>query len=232
MGITTRLVRIFKADIHGVMDQLEDKGLLLKQYLRDMENALSEKETGLRKITVARALAQQESEDYVLEIEKLEQDLTVALKKDRDDIARLLVKKIIPLKKLRNVVQQHIDNLDREIAAVKDDIDQQREIASEMLLKLGYTVATAASGEEAVSYLKNQSADLLVLDMIMDSGMDGLETYRKILSFRPGQKAIIASGFSETDRVKDAQRLGAGTYVKKPYTLEKIGLAVRAELEN
>ncbi len=126
MGITTRLIRIFKADIHGVMDQLENKGLLLKQYLRDMEDALSEKETGLRKITVARALAQQKSEDYVLEIEKLEQDLTVALKKDRDDIARLLVKKIIPLKKLRNVVQQHIDNLDREIAKMKDGIDQQR----------------------------------------------------------------------------------------------------------
>ncbi len=119
-----------------------------------------------------------------------------------------------------------------ESILIIDDIDQQREIASEMLLKLGYTVATAASGEEAISYLKNQSADLLVLDMIMDSGMDGLETYSKILVFRPGQKAIIASGFSETDRVKDAQRLGAGTYVKKPYTLEKIGLAVKAELED
>jgi len=44
------------------------------------------------------------------------------------------------------------------------------------------------------------------------------------------QKAIIASGFSETERVKKAQRLGAGQYVRKPYTLEKIGLSVRAEL--
>ena len=98
MEITTRLVRIFKADIHGVMDQLEDKRLLLKQYLRDMEDALSEKETCLRKVTAARTLAQQESENYGLKMEKLEQDLTVALKKDRDDIARLLIKKIIPLK--------------------------------------------------------------------------------------------------------------------------------------
>ena len=45
------------------------------------------------------------------------------------------------------------------------------------------------------------------------------------------QRAIIASGFSETDRVKEAQKLGAGQYIKKPYTLEKIGLAVKAELE-
>ena len=126
MGITTRLIRIFKADIHGVMDQFEDKELLLKQYLRDMEDALAEKEACLKKVTVARTLAQRENENYGLEIEKMEQDLTIALEKDRDDIARLLIKKIIPLNKLRKRVRQHIDSLDHEIASMKDGIDQQR----------------------------------------------------------------------------------------------------------
>jgi len=64
----------------------------------------------------------------------------------------------------------------------------------------------------------------------MDPGIDGLDTYKKIIENHPGQKAVIASGFSETDRVKETQKLGAGQYVKKPYTLEKIGLAVKAEL--
>jgi len=67
--------------------------------------------------------------------------------------------------------------------------------------------------------------------MIMDPGIDGLETYKRILELYPKQKAIIVSGFSETELVKEAQRLGAGAYVKKPYLLEKIGLAVRDELE-
>jgi DNA-binding NarL/FixJ family response regulator len=48
---------------------------------------------------------------------------------------------------------------------------------------------------------------------------------------RPGQRAIIASGFSESDRVKETQRLGAGAYLKKPYTLEMLVLAVRKELD-
>jgi len=86
------------------------------------------------------------------------------------------------------------------------------------------------SGEEAVNYMKNHSADLLLLDMIMDPGIDGLEMYKRILKFHPGQKAIIVSGFSETDRVKEAQRLGARQYIKKPYTLENIGLALKSEL--
>ena len=93
-----------------------------------------------------------------------------------------------------------------------------------------YRVLTFTSGEEAVEYLRTNSDDLLVLDMIMEPGIDGLETYRRILELHPRQKAILVSGFSETERVKETQRLGAGAYVQKPYLQEKIGLAVRNEL--
>jgi len=118
-----------------------------------------------------------------------------------------------------------------ESILVVDDVEEQREIASRILNKLSYSVTSVSSGEEAFDYMKANSANLLVLDMIMNPGIDGLETYKRILELHPGQKAIIASGYSETDRVKEAQRLGAGKYIKKPYTLEKIGLAVKKELE-
>jgi CheY-like chemotaxis protein len=118
-----------------------------------------------------------------------------------------------------------------ESILVVDDVQEQREIASQILKKLSYSVTSVSSGEEAVDYLKDNSADLLLLDMIMDPGIDGLETYKRIIEFHPEQKALIASGFSESDRVKETQRLGAGAYLKKPFLLEKIGLAVRGELE-
>ena len=70
-----------------------------------------------------------------------------------------------------------------------------------------------------------------MLDMIMDPGIDGLETYAKIIEIHPGQKAVIASGYAESRRVKETQHLGAGAYIRKPYTLEKIGMAIRAELD-
>lgn len=115
---------------------------------------------------------------------------------------------------------------------VVDDLQEQREIASLILEKLGYSVKTFPSGEEVVEYMKSNSADLLVLDMIMNPGIDGLETYREILKYCPDQKAIIASGFSESERVKEAQSIGVGSYIKKPYSVEKIGLAVRTELDS
>ena len=86
------------------------------------------------------------------------------------------------------------------------------------------------SGEAAVAFLEKNSVDLVILDMIMDPGINGQETYRRIIKTHPGQKAIIVSGYSETDDVKKAQALGAGQYIKKPLTIEKIGLAVKEAL--
>jgi C4-dicarboxylate-specific signal transduction histidine kinase/ActR/RegA family two-component response regulator len=113
---------------------------------------------------------------------------------------------------------------------VVDDMPEQRQIASRILQRLGYHVETAPSGEAAVEMLRQTRVDLVMLDMIMDPGMDGLDTYRSLLAIRPGQRAIIASGYAENERVREAQRLGAGFYLRKPYTLERIGLAVRDEL--
>jgi signal transduction histidine kinase/CheY-like chemotaxis protein len=116
---------------------------------------------------------------------------------------------------------------------VIDDVPEQREILGVLLTELGYKAESVASGEEAVAYMKEHAGGvaLLVLDMIMESGMDGLDTYIEILKIKPGIKAVIASGFSETERVREAVRLGAGAYIKKPYTLEKIGRALKKELE-
>ncbi len=114
---------------------------------------------------------------------------------------------------------------------VIDDVDGQRLLASAMLESLGYKVESVAGGYEAVEFVKNQPFDLLILDMIMDPGIDGLETYRRILEIHKDQKAIIVSGFAMTERVRQAQEIGAGAYVKKPYLLEKIGIAVRRELD-
>jgi two-component system, cell cycle sensor histidine kinase and response regulator CckA len=118
-----------------------------------------------------------------------------------------------------------------EFLLVVDDAEEQRKLATEMLKRLGYRVAAVSSGKEAISFIAAQKADLIVLDMIMDPAMDGLDTYRQIAEIHPGQKAVIVSGFSETERVNQAQALGAGPYVRKPYLMEKIGQAIRRELD-
>ncbi|NOZ87061.1 MAG: response regulator [Deltaproteobacteria bacterium] len=113
---------------------------------------------------------------------------------------------------------------------VVDDVESQRNILTNILSRLGYEASSAPSGEKAIELFKDNEFDLVVLDMIMPPGIDGLETYRRILTIRPGQKAVITSGFAETDRVKEALKIGAGQFVKKPYSLVRIGRVVKAEL--
>lgn len=122
------------------------------------------------------------------------------------------------------------DYVGSETVLIVDDAVEQIEIAKNMLIKLGYTVHSATSGEKAVKMIKQQPVDLIILDMIMPGGIDGLDTYQEIIQFCPNQKAIITSGFSESERVKKLLQLGAGGYVQKPYAMQTLGIAVRNEL--
>ena len=113
---------------------------------------------------------------------------------------------------------------------IVDDVAEQRDIAMAMLTKLGYRTEAVSSGEAAVDHVAQRSVDLLLLDMVMDPGIDGLETYRRILAIHPGQKAVIASGYAETARIREAQRIGPAAYLKKPYGLDTLAEAVTAAL--
>jgi CheY-like chemotaxis protein len=117
-----------------------------------------------------------------------------------------------------------------QLVLVVDDEEQQRDIARRILEMLGYRVITAASGEEALALLKGRDVDLVVLDMVLGSGMNGLETYREMLAARPGQKAVIASGYAENSDVSETLSLGASAFIKKPYSITALGRVVRDAL--
>lgn len=117
-----------------------------------------------------------------------------------------------------------------ETVLVVDDDALQRRISVDLLTRLGYAAKAVGSGEEAVAHLAEQAVDLVLLDMIMPGRVDGAETYRRILEVAPGQKAIVVSGHAESERVAEAQRLGAGDFVRKPLTLDTLAAAVKKGL--
>jgi PAS domain S-box-containing protein len=140
------------------------------------------------------------------------------------------------------ITREEISNKDLSIAfkdlkgngeaiLVVDDTEGQRDIACKMLEVFGYKTKAVCSGELAVEYLKENTVDLILLDMIMDPGINGREAYERIIKIHPKQKAIIVSGFAETDDVRETQKLGAGKFLRKPLTIEEIGLAVKEEIQ-
>ncbi len=118
-----------------------------------------------------------------------------------------------------------------ETILVVDDEQQLRNLAERMLTMLGYRVSCENSGENALVHLQNQQVDLVVIDMIMDPGMNGRQTYEQMIQINHGQKAIIASGFSESDEVKTALALGAGGFLQKPYSIDQLGRLIKEVLQ-
>ena len=113
---------------------------------------------------------------------------------------------------------------------VVDDQKSQREIAIRLLSRMGYQACTVSSGEKAVEFIKNNKVDLVILDMLMEPGINGCETYRLILEHTPDQKAIITSGYSTTTDVHQAKELGVTHFVKKPYSLHDLSDALQQVL--
>jgi len=115
---------------------------------------------------------------------------------------------------------------------VVDDEPGQRFLASTCLTRLGYTVGLAEEGRAAVRFFTQTKElnhaspyDLIVLDMRMEPGFDGLDTLRAIRSLYPAQKVLIASGHAEDDRSSEALELGA-KWIGKPYGLNDMANAV------
>jgi PAS domain S-box-containing protein len=120
---------------------------------------------------------------------------------------------------------------DGENILVIDDEMTQRLIAQRLLEELGYQVCTAESGEEGIRVIKDRSFDLVLLDMVM-TGLNGRETYERILQVRPHQKAVIASGYSETDEIRKTLALGVKHCVRKPYTMQTLAKTIFAALRD
>ena len=110
---------------------------------------------------------------------------------------------------------------------VVDDEPELLEIARMILEKLGYTVSLASSGEEALLLHQQQNFDMIILDMILGDGLNGRQTYERMLGRKTNQKAIVVSGYSASQDVDKALKLGAHSIIKKPYNLEELGTAVK-----
>lgn len=111
---------------------------------------------------------------------------------------------------------------------VVDDVQNQREITCRILEKMGYTACSVPSGEAAIEYIRKVGGvDLLLLDMIMDPGINGRETYDRIKAIQPDQKAIILSGFAGDEEVKRTLEAGAVKYITKPVIINELGQAIK-----
>jgi CheY-like chemotaxis protein len=122
---------------------------------------------------------------------------------------------------------------------VVDDYKAHRAAATQILENLGYRVLAAENGRAAVKLFEQavksggrNDIHLAVIDLVLGDEFDGVETYKKLIEIRPGQKAILVSGFADINRIVEARKLGINRCLQKPYAAESLGRAIRQELDN
>lgn len=135
MGIMTRFTRLCKADIHGVMDQIEDKELMLKQCLREMEASLVQKQAQYNQLKISLQEIENDTRQLKRENEKNEQDLMIAIEKEKDDIARLLIKKRIKTDQHQEACARQAESIKRQIEMLTENIEAQKHQFAEMKLR-------------------------------------------------------------------------------------------------
>ena len=132
-------------------------------------------------------------------------------------------------RKDEKLISNSIPQGNQERILVVDDAPEQRQLSKSILESIGYRVETVSSGEEALMYLKEFRVELVLLDMVMEPGMDGLDTYRNIKEIQANLRVLIVSGYCENDRMDQAFALGVRGFIKKPYSVSEIATKVKNE---
>ncbi|MBI9086922.1 MAG: PAS domain S-box protein [Desulfobacterales bacterium] len=118
-----------------------------------------------------------------------------------------------------------------ETILLVDDEEMIREVGQAMLEKLGYRIVVAVGGEQAVDVIKRKGneIDLVILDLIMP-GMDGGQTFDRIMEIRPELPVILASGYAINGKANNIMQRGCNGFIQKPFNLSELSQKVRKVL--
>lgn len=110
---------------------------------------------------------------------------------------------------------------------VMDDEEMIREVSSELLEYLGYSVVTANDGLEAVRLYaqvleEGKPFDAVIMDLTIPGGMGGKDAVQELLRLDPQARVVVSSGYSTDAVMSDHQRHGFAGVLSKPYSMEQL----------
>jgi phage shock protein A len=131
MGVMSRVIRLCKADLHGMMDQMEDKDLLLRQHLREMQAAMAGRQARIDQLEEALRCGQRERVLVEKQLQALEEDLNLAVARSKDDIARMLIRRLFPVRKSVASMTHRLNGIAEQVGEERDRLGAQRRVYDE-----------------------------------------------------------------------------------------------------
>ena len=114
---------------------------------------------------------------------------------------------------------------------IVDDSRTSRRILNNLLTENGYEVVEAENGELGVQKYKEETPDLVTMDITMPV-LDGLEALKGIKAYDSGAKVIMVTAAGQESKVMEAVKHGAAEFITKPFEKEKILETIRKVLQD
>lgn len=105
---------------------------------------------------------------------------------------------------------------------VVDDEPDLLDTLVKRLIRRNLRAEGAESGEKALEMIRQKEFDVVILDVKMPGGMDGIETLREIKKIRPRTEVILLTGHASVETSIEGTKLGAFDYILKPVTMEDL----------
>lgn len=147
MALINRMSRLFTADVHAVLDRIEEPDVLLKHAVREMEEELARGEQRLRALAHEHdALGERQRKTEAM-LAELGIQLDVCFENGNDELARKVVKRRLETERLERQVVERRAALAKELAALRTAVDEQREQLDVMRQKAELLATTAGADD-------------------------------------------------------------------------------------
>ena len=167
MKFLDRALRLVRADAHGVMDQLEERSLLLKQHLREAEVEITRKRVRLEALEDEEREVAQEATRLERQHALLDEDVELALAGDKQNLARFAVKRLLPVRDALRSLQERGDEIRRERARLAERLTLQQEQFEQLRQEVASRLASARR-EKAAREASDGASPACGADAVLD----------------------------------------------------------------
>lgn len=142
-----RIRMLLKADAHGVVESLEERSLLLKQYVREAEIELDRKRARLEAVREEEKLLCETLGRREEEVRSLDEDVTLALGSDKEELARFAIRRLLPRRHEIGTLATQIEGRAAEAVALAERVEEQQQLFETLRARVRADLARGAAAE-------------------------------------------------------------------------------------
>lgn len=169
MALITRVSRLFKADLHAVLDRIEEPDILLKQAIREMEDELHRDEQRLKCLQYEQSQSQARESELEYSLLEIEQELDICFESGKEKLAKTMIRRKLEAQGMSSIlarkgssINDTVSGLEAQLKEYRMRLDNMRQKA-ELLTEQQADIYTADSWGAASINVRDEDVEVAFL---------------------------------------------------------------------